>query len=129
MHDVARSLANRMRLTTDGHRAYLDAVNAAFGDDIDYAMLVKVYRTPADGERRHTPRVCLSAESAVICGTPDREINTSFAAQTSRGDAHRSTRLTIYSQRNLRTIVSSRLRTRSESLSNGMGHRGTNESL
>src|SRR5208282_6661548 len=55
MRDVASRLTNRIQLTTDGHRAYLDAVDAAFDGDIDYAMLVKMYGTPAEGERRYTP--------------------------------------------------------------------------
>ena len=68
MRDLARRLANRVQLTTDGHHAYLDAVDEAFGGDVDYAMLVKMYGTPPEGERRYTPPVCLSAESRVIRG-------------------------------------------------------------
>jgi IS1 family transposase len=79
MRDVARRLANRVQLTTDGHRAYLDAVDAAFPHDVDYAMLVKMYGTPPDGQRRYTPAVCLSAERTVIRGNPDPDyINTSY---------------------------------------------------
>jgi hypothetical protein len=43
MHDLAGRLANRVQLTTDGHRVYLDAVESAFGSEIDYAMLVRLY--------------------------------------------------------------------------------------
>jgi IS1 family transposase len=73
MHDLASRLKNRVQLTTDGHRAYLEAINAAFSGGIDYAMLVKVYGTPSDGERRYTHAVCLSSERTVIRGNPDRD--------------------------------------------------------
>jgi IS1 family transposase len=52
MHDLAARLANRIQLTTDGHRVYADAVESAFGSDIDYAMLVKLYGNDNEGESR-----------------------------------------------------------------------------
>ena len=64
---------NQFPLTTNGHHAYLDSVDSAFMGDIDYAMLVKTYRTPPEGERRYTPPVCIGAERKVIRGNPDPE--------------------------------------------------------
>ncbi len=52
MQDVADRLANRVQLTTDGHYAYLDAVERAFGIDVDYAQLIKVYGTAPDAQKR-----------------------------------------------------------------------------
>jgi IS1 family transposase len=72
MRDLASRLANRVQLTTDGHRAYLDAVEAAFGADIDYAMLHKIYDAPGgvDNERRYSPAVCTGIEVRVVQGHP-----------------------------------------------------------
>src|SRR6185437_2614887 len=55
MRDLASRLANRVQLTTDGHRVYLNAVENAFGGDIDYAMLVKMYGNDAESETRYSP--------------------------------------------------------------------------
>src|SRR5882757_3094981 len=64
MGDLKARLANRVQLTTDGHKAYLYAVDAAFKHEIDYAMIVKMYGTdPAvEQHRRYSPATCLSAE-------------------------------------------------------------------
>src|ERR1700687_2974708 len=79
LSDLASRLTNRVQLTTDGHHAYLQAVDAAFPNGIDYATLVKMYGTAPEGQRRYSPAICLSAESRVIRGQPDREhINTSY---------------------------------------------------
>jgi hypothetical protein len=59
MADVAGRLANRVQLTTDGHRPYLAAVEDAFGEDIDYAMLIKVYGADNNPQKRYNPAVCL----------------------------------------------------------------------
>jgi hypothetical protein len=50
-HDLESRLANRVQLTSDGHRPYLQAVEAAFGDDVDYAMLIKIYGADPQGKR------------------------------------------------------------------------------
>ncbi len=80
VHDLAKRLANRVQLTTDGHRAYLTAVESAFGSEIDYAMLVKMYGTdPKEDEARYSPAKCIGAQLAVISGRPDpKHIGTSF---------------------------------------------------
>jgi hypothetical protein len=56
MHDLASRLANRIQLTTDGHRVYLEAVESAFGSEVDYAMLVKIYGHDSEPETRYSPR-------------------------------------------------------------------------
>src|SRR5271166_159343 len=98
MNDVASRLMHRVQLTTDGFHCYLNAVDAAFGNDIDYAMLVKMYGSDPMGEKRYSPSICLSAESKIIRGNPERErINTSYIERqnlTMRMGMRRFTRLT-----------------------------------
>jgi IS1 family transposase len=79
MSDLASRLRNRVQLTSDGHRPYLEAVESAFGTEIDYAMLVKLYGQDAECERRYSPPVCIGAIPTVVTGRPDPEhISTSF---------------------------------------------------
>ena len=79
MQDVASRLSNRVQLTTDGHKPYLEAVKGAFGADVDYAMLVKIYGAERAGEARYSPAKCIGARQAAITGNPDpKHISTSY---------------------------------------------------
>jgi IS1 family transposase len=79
MEDVASRLASRVQLTTDGHRMYLEAVEGAFGADVDYAQLVKLYSSTPELDHRYSPTECIGAQERVVTGHPDeRHISTSF---------------------------------------------------
>ena len=71
MTDLAGRLRNRLQLTTYGHKPYLIAVEGAFGSDIDYAMMQKLYGSPQDAEKRYSPAECIGVETRVIQGDPD----------------------------------------------------------
>lgn len=71
MDDLRSRLENRVQLTTDGHKAYLQAVEEAFGNDVDYAMLVKIYGETIEGKKRYSPAECVGARKDKITGNPD----------------------------------------------------------
>lgn len=111
MGDLASRLTNRVQISTDGYAPYIEAVEEAFGADVDYAQVIKQYGNTPEGEKRYSPATCTGVKKITITGNPDPEfMSTSYVERTNltvRTADRRFTRLTCAFSRKLANHVAS----------------------
>jgi len=104
--DLASRLSNRVRITSDGHRPYVEAIESAFGSDVDYSILQKIYGSPLENETRYSAAQCIGVKEARVSGNPDpKHVSTSYIERqnwTVRTKMRRYTRLSNGFSRKLR---------------------------
>jgi IS1 family transposase len=106
VNDLASRLSKKVQITSDGHRPYLQAIEDAFGEDVHYAMLQKIYGASIENETRYSPAQCIGCEMKVVTGSPDPDhISTSYVERQNwavRTNMRRYTRLSNGFSRSLR---------------------------